>query len=234
MEVGNLTIAAVFLGGVLSFLSPCVLPLIPTFSAILAGSVVDEVDKTQKIYIHTLCFLAGFTLVFIAMGATASFVGQWFFDYQPILKKAGAVLIIIMGVALSGLIKIAPLEREYRPGLRKTFHGPFGSFLLGMAFTVGWTPCTGPILATILLYAGGTNTVGMGSFLLLVYAMGFSIPFFLLAAVLRKYIFHVRKLYDWLPTIQKIAGYMLIIIGISIWMDWMEKGLGILLSVFSN
>ena len=232
MEIGNMTIMAVFLGGFLSFLSPCVLPLLPTFSAILAGSVADEADKPRNIYINTLCFLTGFTLIFIAMGATASFVGQWFFDYQPVLKKVGAVMIILMGVFLSGLIKFTPMQREYRPFLKKTFRGPFGSFLLGMAFTIGWTPCTGPILATILLYAGGTNTVGMGSFLLLVYAMGFSIPFFLLAVVLRKYIFCIRNIYEWLPKIQKIAGYMLILIGIFIWMDWIEKGLGMFLSIF--
>lgn len=232
MEIGNVTIMAVFLGGFLSFLSPCVLPLLPTFSAILAGSVAGEADKPRNIYINTLCFLIGFTLIFIAMGATASFVGQWFFDYQPVLKKVGAVMIILMGVFLSGLMKFTPMQREYRPFLKQTFRGPFGSFLLGMAFTIGWTPCTGPILATILLYAGGTNTVGMGSFLLLVYAMGFSIPFFLLAVVLRKYIFCIRNIYEWLPKIQKIAGYMLILIGIFIWMDWIEKGLGMFLSVF--
>jgi cytochrome c-type biogenesis protein len=229
MDFQNMTIMAVFLGGMLSFLSPCVLPLLPTFSAVLAGSVDD---KPQKLYINTFCFLLGFTLIFIAMGATASLVGKWFFDYQPLLKKIGAIVIILMGAFLSGLIQIKSMEREYRPFLKKAYQGPFSSFLLGMAFTIGWTPCTGPILATVLLYAGGAKTLGMGSFLLLVYAMGFSIPFFLLAVVLRKYIFSIRIIYKFLPKIQKAAGYILIIIGIFAWLGWIEKGLGFLLSSY--
>jgi len=232
MEFGNLTIMATFTGGLLSFLSPCVLPLIPTFSAILAGSANENADSSDKIYLNTFCFLLGFTLIFIAMGATASFIGAWFFDYQPVLKKIGAVMIIVMGIALSGLLRIHLLEKEYRPFMPRGLSGPLGSFLLGMAFTIGWTPCTGPILATILFYASGSNTVTSGVFLLLIYAMGFSIPFFILAAVLRKYIFKMRKFYDWLPKIQKFAGLLLIFIGIAVWMDWVEKGLGILASFF--
>lgn len=232
MELGNVTLVAAFFAGILSFLSPCVLPLLPTFSAMLAGAVVGQEDNPRKLYVNAFCFLAGFTLVFIIMGATASLVGEWFFDYQPELRKIGALLIIIMGVTLSGLIRITPLEREYRPFLARTFNGSFGAFLLGISFTVGWTPCTGPILATILLYAGGTATAKMGIVLLLVYAMGFSIPFFLLVVVLRQYLFRIRKIYEWLPTIQRAAGYMLILMGIFMWMDWIGKGLGLFWSIF--
>lgn len=232
MNVENVSIIAVFTGGFLSFLSPCVLPLLPTFSAILAGSVDEKNPSSYKIYINTFCFLLGFTLIFIAMGATASFIGSWFFDYQPVLKKIGAIMIIIMGIILSGIFKIQLLEQEYRPFMQRGLRGPLGSFLLGMAFTIGWTPCTGPILAAILFYASGTNTVMQGAFLLLIYAMGFSIPFFILAVLLRTYIFKMRKFYIWLPKIQKLAGLLLIFIGIAVWMDWVEKGLGIFASFF--
>lgn len=228
----NITGLAAFVGGMLSFASPCVLPLLPTFSAVLAESVDEQETHSWGIYINTLSFIAGFTLTFMIMGATASLLGEWFFDYQAQLKKIGAVLIIIMGLVLSGLIRLTPLEKEYRPFLSRAFKGPFGAFLLGISFTVGWTPCTGPILATILLYAGGTATVETGSLLLFIYAMGFSVPFFLLAVVLRRYLFRVRKIYQWLPAIQRGAGYLLIITGIFIWMDWLEKGLGFLSSVF--
>lgn len=231
MAIGNITILAAFVGGILSFLSPCVLPLLPIYSAMLAGSAAKE-DSSWRIYINAVCFLMGFTLVFIIMGATASLLGQWFLDHQPEIRKIGALLIIIMGISLSGLIRITPLEREYRPFLSRSFHGSFGSFLLGVSFTVGWTPCTGPILASILLYAGGTPTVASGALLLLVYAMGFSVPFFLLAVILRKYLSRIRKFYEWLPQIQRVTGYILIVIGVFMWMDWLQKGLGIFWSIF--
>jgi len=232
MELGNITIFAAFIAGLLSFASPCVLPMLPTFSAMLAGTVPGQENQSWKIYLNTLCFLAGFTVVFMIMGATASLLGEWFFDHQEGIRKIGAFLIIVMGLMSSGLIRITPLEREYRPFLVRTFHGPFGAFLLGISFTVGWTPCTGPILATILLYAGGAATVGIGALLLVVYAMGFSIPFFLLVVILRRYLFRIRNIYEWLPMLQQMSGYLLIVIGVFIWMDWMEKGLGIFWSIF--
>lgn len=232
MELSNISIWAAFAGGLLSFLSPCVLPLLPTFSALLAGSAGESSDRPWRIYLNAICFLAGFTLVFILMGATASFLGEWFFDHQPEIRKVGALLIVVMGLNLSGLIKINRLEREYRPLLARTFQGPFGAFLLGISFTVGWTPCTGPILAAILLYAGGKATVVFGGELLLAYAVGFSLPFFLLAVVLRQYLARVRNIYEWLPQIQQLTGYMLIIIGVFIWMDWLQKGLGVFWGIF--
>ena len=228
----NITVLAAFAGGVLSFVSPCVLPLLPTFSAILAESVEGREPRSWGIYVNTLSFIAGFTLTFVVMGATASLLGSVFFDYQPQIKKIGAILIVIMGLVLSGIIRVTPMEKEYRPFLLHTFRGPLGAFLLGISFTVGWTPCTGPILAAILLYAGGTATVETGALLLLVYALWFSLPFFLLAVILRRYLFRMHKIYHWLPAIQRGAGYLLIVIGISIWMKWLEKGMGILLSAF--
>lgn len=233
VEFGSVTILAAFAGGVLSFLSPCVLPLLPTFSAILAGSAAEKDDSRWLIYLNAGCFLAGFVLVFTIMGATASLLGQWFLDHQPEIRKVGALIIIIMGLSLSGLIRLTPLEREYRPLLAfKTFRGPFGSFLLGLSFTVGWTPCIGPILATILFYAGGTATAASGALLLLIYALGFSIPFFLLAVVFRHYLYRIRDFYKWLPQLQRMTGYMLVAIGIIIWMDWLQKGLGIFWTIF--
>lgn len=168
----------------------------------------------------------GFTLVFIAVGATASLLGEWFLDHQPAIQKIGALLIIAMGAQLSGLVRLNWLEREYRPFLAKTFHGPFGALLLGMSFTVGWTPCTGPILASILLYAGGNTTVVGGTLLLLVYALGFSLPFFLLTVLFRQYLSRMRDFYQWLPRIQQAAGWILVITGVFLWLGWLQKGLG--------
>ncbi|MEN6567255.1 MAG: cytochrome c biogenesis protein CcdA [Veillonellales bacterium] len=227
MELGDITLLAAFVGGLLAFLSPCVLPLLPVFSAMLAGAATGE-ERCSTLYINSGCFFIGFTFVLIIMGATASLLGQWFFDHQPEIKKIGAFLIIIMGVYLSGLVRLIPLEREYRPFLARTFQGPFGAFLLGISFTVGWTPCIGPILASILLYAGGNTTVAGGALLLLVYSMGFSLPFFLLAVLFRQYLSRMRDIYQWLPRLQQVAGYLLIVIGLFMWLDWLQKGLGIL------
>lgn len=233
MEIGTVTIGGAFLAGMLSFVSPCVLPMLPTFSAVLAGAVSErDEENSGRLYGNALCFLLGFTLVFVLMGATASLLGEWFFDHQPEIRKIGAVLIIVMGLTLSGIWRIGALEREYRPLLLRTFQGPLGAFLLGMSFTVGWTPCTGPILAAILLYAGGTATVGMGALLLLIYSLGFAIPFFLFVVVLRRSLNKVRSVYQYLPAIQRFAGYLLIVLGVMLWLDWLAKGIGVLWSIF--
>lgn len=210
----NVTLVGAFLAGLLSFLSPCVLPMLPTFSAILAGG-------SRRPYVSVTAFLAGFTTMFILMGATASFLGQFLFEYQAFVRKAGALLIILMGLFMIGLLGTSVLNREYRPFLNRKFQGPFGAFLLGMAFTVGWTPCTGPILATILIYAGESATIVKGALLLFIYALGFSLPFFCLTVVWNQYLSRLRNFYDWLPKIQIVAGVLLVLLGIAIWFNWL-------------
>ena len=165
-----------FLAGVLSFVSPCVLPLLPTFSLILAQNSKQDGGEARRLYANTTAFLAGFTLVFVLLGATASLIGSWLFSYQDILRQGAAVLIIIMGFFMTGWVRIPLLLREYRPFQRRGFDGIGGAFLLGCGFTLGWTPCTGPVLGTILLYAGDTATVGAGALLLFVYSLGFAAP----------------------------------------------------------
>ena len=150
-----------FLAGFLSFISPCVLPLLPTFSLILAKNSQQDGGEARRLYANTTAFLAGFTLVFVLLGATASLIGAWLFSYQDILRQGAAVLIIVMGLFMTGWIKIPLLLREYRPFQRRGFGGIGGAFLLGCGFTLGWTPCTGPMLATILLYAGYHEAAGL-------------------------------------------------------------------------
>lgn len=208
-----------FLAGFLSFISPCVLPLLPTFSLILAKNSQQDGGKARRLYANTTAFLAGFTLVFVLLGATASLIGAWLFSYQDILRQGAAVLIIVMGLFMTGWIKIPLLLREYRPFQRRGFGGIGGAFLLGCGFTLGWTPCTGPMLATILLYAGDTATVGAGALLLLVYSLGFAVPFFLLAVIWRRHIMKLRAFYQYLPIIQRAAGIVLVLLGVLLWSD---------------
>ena len=212
-----------FLAGVLSFVSPCVLPLLPTFSLILAQNSKQDGGEARRLYANTTAFLAGFTLVFVLLGATASLIGSWLFSYQDILRQGAAVLIIIMGFFMTGCVRIPLLLREYRPFQRRGFDGIGGAFLLGCGFTLGWTPCTGPMLATILLYAGDTATVGAGALLLLVYSLGFAVPFFLLAVIWRRHIVKLRAFYQYLPKIQRAAGVVLILLGILLWSDSLTR-----------
>ena len=208
-----------FLAGFLSFISPCVLPLLPTFSLILAKNSQQDGGEARRLYANTTAFLAGFTLVFVLLGATASLIGAWLFSYQDILRQGAAVLIIVMGLFMTGWIKIPLLLRESRPFQRRGFGGIGGAFLLGCGFTLGWTPCTGPMLATILLYAGDTATVGAGALLLLVYSLGFAVPFFLLAVIWRRHIMKLRAFYQYLPIIQRAAGIVLVLLGVLLWSD---------------
>ena len=208
-----------FLAGFLSFISPCVLPLLPTFSLILAKNSQQDGGEARRLYTNTTAFLAGFTLVFVLLGASASLLGAWLFSYQELLRQGAAVLIIIMGLFMTGWIRIPLLLREYRPFQRRGFDGIGGAFLLGCGFTLGWTPCTGPMLATILLYAGDTATVGAGALLLLVYSLGFAVPFFLLAVIWRRHIMKLREFYQYLPRIQQAAGIVLVLLGVLLWSD---------------
>ena len=212
-----------FLAGVLSFVSPCVLPLLPTFSLILAQNSKQDGGEARRLYANTTAFLAGFTLVFVLLGATASLIGSWLFSYQDILRQGAAVLIIIMGFFMTGWVRIPLLLREYRPFQRRGFDGIGGAFLLGCGFTLGWTPCTGPVLGTILLYAGDTATVGAGALLLFVYSLGFAVPFFLLAVIWRRHIVKLRAFYQYLPKIQRAAGIVLILLGILLWSDSLTR-----------
>lgn len=228
---GGLSLVTAFGAGVVSFLSPCVIPILPTYTAFLAGSGAKPGERPEqwRFLINSVFFLAGFTVVFVAMGATASYFGQFFFDYQDIIRKIGAVFMMMMGLHLLGFLPFSFLHREYRPLLNQTFQGPLGAFILGIAFTAGWTPCTGPILASILVYAGTTSTMGQGAFLLFVYAMGFTIPFFCIAVILNRCLGKVTGLSRLLPRIHMIAAVLLFVAGICIYFDLMQRGFGYLL-----
>ena len=225
---GGISWLSAFAAGLISFLSPCVAPLLPTYTAFLAGSGAAEGEKPSqwRFFLNSFCFLTGFTVVFVAMGATASLLGQFFFDYQEEIRKFGAVFMILMGMQLLGVFRLSFLQREYRPLLTNSFHGPLGAFLLGIAFTAGWTPCTGPILASILMYAGANATMMQGALLLFVYALGFTVPFFMIAFLLNRYLAGIKRLYRWLPVIQRGAAVVLILVGVGMYFDLITKMLG--------
>lgn len=225
----SFTFIAVFAAGAVSFLSPCVLPLLPTYIALLAGTGPHETvagGATRYLFVNALCFLFGFTVVFVAMGATASYLGQFFFENRDVIRKVGAIFMAIMGVHLAGVVQIGKLYREYRPLMDYTLRGPLGALALGVAFTIGWTPCIGPILAAVLAYSATADTVGKGAFLLFVYAMGFSLPFLFVALIFNHFVFRLRVVYKWLPYIQKMAGLVLIATAAALYFDLVTLMLG--------
>lgn len=200
-------VVSVFVAGSVAFLSPCILPLMPTYVALLTGG-------NGRFWPSALCFWAGFTLVFIAMGATASWLGQWFLTYQTYLQQGGAVFVFLMGLQMLGWLPMGRLQREWRPWLTGTVTGPFSAFLLGMAFTAGWTPCTGPVLAVVLAYAGSVGVWQYGVYLLFIYALGFALPFLLLGWLLTRYALRLQGWYRYLPYVQRFSGIILLVLAV--------------------
>jgi len=184
MEKVSLLMA--FGGGLLSFFSPCVLPVIPSYISYITGisfeDLTGEQDRRRIRMVtlkNSLLFIAGFSFVFILLGASSSFLGSVLFEYQEAVRKIGGVLIVIMGCYIAGILKIGFLSRDKRLHLRNKPAGLLGSFLVGIAFAAGWTPCIGPILGSILLYAGTAGSVASGIELLTAYALGLGLPFLL-------------------------------------------------------
>ncbi|HKW50997.1 MAG TPA: cytochrome c biogenesis CcdA family protein, partial [Candidatus Eisenbacteria bacterium] len=185
-QLNQVSLLAAFLAGVVSFVSPCVLPLVPSYVTFITGLSFDELTASDQgprvrrlTLIHSLAFIAGFSIVFIALGATATAAGQFLREHQDTLRIAGGILIVFFGIYLTGIIQIPFLSRERKVHLSGKPLGVLGSILVGITFAAGWTPCIGPILASILLYASTAKTVGTGILLLSVYSLGLGLPFLL-------------------------------------------------------
>lgn len=219
-EVG---LIAAFAAGIVSFLSPCVLPLVPGYLSFISGVSLEEMraaerdsDISQTILVNTLAFIVGFSLVFIALGASASYIGQLLQSNQAILRRVAGIIVIVFGLHLVGLLKIKWFYREKRFQGPSVARGPGGALLLGLAFAAGWTPCIGPILAGILAYASTQETMWAGISLLAVYSAGLGIPF-LLTGVATRYaltVFDNARRYLW--AVEVAGGVLLIAVGLLI------------------
>jgi len=208
-------VAVAFAAGLLSFLSPCVLPLIPSYVGFLTGMTVEEVERRRwTALLHGLWFVAGFSLVFILLGAAASAVGNLLRDYQVWLGRIGGVLLILFGVYLLGILRPAFLMREWRVQLARKPIGYFGSGVVGFTFGAAWTPCIGPILGGILTLAATQAGLGRGVLLLAVYALGLALPFLVTAIALDRFLVWFRRFRPYIVWVDRIAGAMLIVLGI--------------------
>ena len=207
--------AVAFAAGLLSFLSPCVLPLIPSYVGYLTGMSVEEVERRRgTAVLHGLWFVAGFSLVFVLLGAAASAVGNLLRDYQVWLGRVGGVLLILFGVYLLGILRPAFLMRERRIELARKPLGYFGSGVVGFTFGAAWTPCIGPILGGILTLAATQAGLGRGILLLAAYALGLAVPFLLTALALDRFLVWFQRFRPYIIWVDRIAGAMLIVLGI--------------------
>lgn len=207
--------------GFLSFLSPCVLPLLPSYLSFITGISLNDLireERTPKVrkltIIHSLMFILGFSLVFILLGASASLAGRVLAKYQVWIARIGGAFIIFLGIHFTGLINLKFLQRERKFHLREKPMGYLGSSLVGVTFAAGWTPCIGPILASILFYASTTNSISSGIALLATYSAGLALPFFLASLGLETFLERYQKLKRHLRLISLISGIFLIGVGI--------------------
>jgi cytochrome c-type biogenesis protein len=214
-ETASVGIAVAFGAGTLSFLSPCVLPLIPSYLSFLTGLSLEELGRKRWLaFTHALLFIAGFTLIFVALGATATGIGRLLNYNQVWLERVGGLLIIVFGLYLLGVFRWAPLARERRIQIQDKPLGYLGSVLVGLAFGAGWTPCIGPILGSILLYTSTTADLGQGIVLLLAYSMGLAIPFLITALAVERFIHWFSKYRRLVPLAEKLAGAILVGVGV--------------------
>jgi len=219
-DAASISFGLAFLAGLVSFLSPCVFPIVPSYVGFVTGMTMDELragghaEARRQAALHAALFVLGFSLVFIALGASATALGTVLRRSLPLLQQLGGVLIVVFGLYLLGVLKIPALMRERRVNLASRPAGKLGSVVVGIVFGAGWTPCVGPILATLLLYASFEQTLMRGVVLLGVYSLGLGIPFFVSAVALNWFLARSQKMKRWLVPIERAAGAMMVIIGV--------------------
>ncbi len=204
-----------FTAGVLSFLSPCVLPLIPSYMSFITGLSLEEMgDQRRAAVTHALLFVSGFTLIFMALGATATGLGRLLQFHQVWLERAGGVLIVVFGLYMLGAFSFGVFARERRVHIQNKPLGYLGSVLVGVAFGAGWTPCIGPILGSILLYTSSQGDLGQGVVLLFSYSMGLAVPFLIVALAVERFITWFQSYRRYMPFVTKASGGMLVFLGL--------------------
>src|SRR6478672_5731257 len=218
----NVTYFGALVAGLLSFLSPCVLPLVPPYLCFLGGTTFDQLtgeDETpphvyKTVIMSSVAFVLGFTTIFVILGATATAAGQLMVDNLSLLGKIAGVVIIIAGLHFLGVLHIPMLHREARYYADARPAGLIGAYVIGLAFAFGWTPCIGPVLAAILAMAAGEDSVRQGVALLFVYSLGLGIPFIVAAIAIKPFMSTLQRFRKHLATVEKLLGGFLVLTGI--------------------
>ena len=220
----NVTLVAAFVAGFLSFISPCVLPLIPGYISFVSGASLEDMRAgglaaRRHVLIRSLAFVLGFSLVFIALGASASAIGTFISGKLNILTKIAGALIIIFGLHMMGVFRLAFLDSDKRAQTQRKPAGPVGAFLVGLAFAFGWSPCIGPILAGILLVAGSRETVAEGVVLLAAYSLGLGVPFLLTSVAIDRFFSFASAIRRHYHPIELASGVLMVAVGVLIFTD---------------
>ncbi len=222
MGAYEVTYAGALVAGVLSFLSPCVLPLVPPYLCFIGGVTLEQISEDEapdpavmrRVMSSSLVFVLGFSTVFIAFGATASTLGRFVGDYLDVLAMIAGAVIIVLGLHFIGLFRIPILYREARFHAEKQPAGLIGPYIIGLAFAFGWTPCVGPVLAAMLMVAGSEATVTYGASLLAVYSAGLGIPFLIAAAAMKPFLAFMGRFRSHLKAVERVIGGLLVITGV--------------------
>ncbi|MDO9068168.1 MAG: cytochrome c biogenesis CcdA family protein [Deltaproteobacteria bacterium] len=230
MHSQEVTLIGAFIAGLLSFLSPCVLPLIPSYITYITGLSFADLQAEhpshiirQKSVLHSLSFIFGFTVVFVLLGASATYIGSFLHHNATIIRKVGGVLLIALGIHVTGLIPLKFLLGEKRVSIKHKPAGYAGSFLVGITFAAGWTPCIGPILAAILAVAATESSVYHGIVLLLFYSLGLGVPFFISALAMHQFIVAFNRFKKYIRLFEIITGIFLVLIGVLIYSNWLSR-----------
>ncbi|HEU0012353.1 MAG TPA: cytochrome c biogenesis protein CcdA [Longimicrobium sp.] len=220
MESQSLGLFVAFSAGLLSFLSPCVLPLVPSYATFITGMSLDELRDAETartrraVFLHGLLFVSGFTLVFLLLGASATFLGGLMNYASGWVSRIGGVLLLLFGLYLLGVLRLPGAGREWRMHLAEKPVGYLGTLLVGITFGAGWTPCIGPVLGGILTLAAARGTMGEGMGLLAVYSAGLAIPFLVSTVLIERFLTTFKHIRRWLPWINRISGAMLVLLGV--------------------
>ena len=220
----DVTLLAAFAAGFLSFISPCVLPLIPGYISFVSGVSLDEMRAESgaaaasrwQVFATSLAFVIGFSIVFIALGASATAIGKFLFARLPLLSKIAGVILIVFGLHTMGLFRVPFLDTEKRVHSQRKPAGAIGAILVGIAFAFGWTPCIGPILGGILAIAGSKNTISEGVLLLAVYSLGLGIPFLITSLAINQFFSAASRIRRYYHAIEVTSGVLLVAIGVLI------------------
>jgi cytochrome c-type biogenesis protein len=218
MQTLPLALAA-FVAGLASFLSPCVLPLVPGYISLISGASVDDLrleqnsSRMRTVMVNSITFILGFTLVFVMLGAAATSIGRLLREYKGLMGQIAGAIIIIFGLHLTGILKISALYADKRMHNVGAGKSPWGSFLVGFAFAFGWTPCIGPILAAILTIAASQHTVSKGILLLFIYSLGLAVPFLLTSLGIDRFLAFYGRFRRHLHAVEVASGVLLIVIG---------------------
>ncbi|HMH51681.1 MAG TPA: cytochrome c biogenesis protein CcdA [Candidatus Acidoferrum sp.] len=223
---GSVGVLVAFSAGLFSFLSPCVLPLFPSYVSFITGMSVSDLTTDlsgaarRRVMLHALAFVLGFSLVFVALGASFSAAGQFLLDYRNLIRQIGGALIVLFGLYIAGVFKLAAMGRTMQFQIREKPAGYLGSLLVGITFAIGWTPCVGPILGAILSLAGTSETVQRGIGLLIAYSAGLGVPFLISAVALGAFLKFFKRYRPFIPVMERAAGVILIVVGVLVFTNY--------------